>query len=154
MRYGDASKSKVSKRKKLNVEPGKSVGLADFPSTSTDKNLEEESEANSKEDYDDNQLGDSRYFVGNFVKVGYEGECFPGQIISTNESGCVIKSMTRSGFNWRWPQHDDVMHYPFSDIKTKIAPPVNEFFLLQNWMTSGDSSCDKKIFVWDLNAVN
>ena len=36
MRYGDASKSKVSKRKKLNVEPGKSVGLADFLSTSAD----------------------------------------------------------------------------------------------------------------------
>ena len=60
MRYGDASKSKVSKRKKLNVEPGKNVGLADFPSTSTDKNLEEESEANSKENYDDNEL-DQRF---------------------------------------------------------------------------------------------
>ena len=33
MRNDDASKSKVSRRKKLNVEPGKSVGLADFPST-------------------------------------------------------------------------------------------------------------------------
>ena len=68
MRCGDASKSKVSKRKKLNVEPGKSVVLADFPSTSTEKNLEEKSKANNKEDLDDNELNDSRYFVGNFVK--------------------------------------------------------------------------------------
>ena len=123
MRYGDASKSKVSRRKKLRVEPGKSIGLTDFPSTSTDKNLEEESEANNKEDHE-NELDDSRYFVGNFVKFVYKGECFPGQIISTNESGCVINSMTKSGLNWRWPQHEDVLHYPFSDIKTKIASPV------------------------------
>ena len=124
MRYGDASKSKVSRAKKLNDEPGKSVELADFPSTSSDRNLEEESEGNNKEDHEVNELDDSRYFVGIFVKFVYESECFPGRIISTNESGCVIKSMTRSGFNWRWPQHEDIMHYPFPDIKIKIAPPV------------------------------
>ena len=45
-------------------------------------------------------------------------------MISANESGCVIKSMTRSGFNCRWPQHQDIMHYQFSDIKTKIVPPT------------------------------
>ena len=66
MRFGDASKSKVSKRKKLNVEPGKSVGLADFPSTSTDWNLEEESKGNNEEDHDANQLDDSIYFVENY----------------------------------------------------------------------------------------
>ena len=34
MRYGDGSKSKRGKRKRIDVEPGKSVGISDFPSTS------------------------------------------------------------------------------------------------------------------------
>ena len=37
MRYGNATKVKASRRKKLLVEPGKSVGSADLPSTSADK---------------------------------------------------------------------------------------------------------------------
>ena len=41
MRYGDATKVKASRRKKLQVEPGKSVGSADLPSTSADKSLED-----------------------------------------------------------------------------------------------------------------
>ena len=123
MRYGDTSsaKPKVQRKKKLQVEPGKSVGLADFPSTSGEACFEENDpiENNSPGDEED-----SNFSIGNFVKFIYEGEFFPGQIVSVEEDGCVIKSMTRSGFNWRWPQHEDVMQYPFSDIKQKIAPPV------------------------------
>ena len=48
MRCSDASKSKVSKRKKLNVEPGKSVVLADFPSTSTERILKKKAKLTTK----------------------------------------------------------------------------------------------------------
>ena len=58
------------------------------------------------------------------MKFMYEGECFPSQIISLNGSGYVTTSTTRSGFDWKWPQQENIMHYPFSDIKTKIATPV------------------------------
>ena len=93
--------------------------MADFPSASTDRNLEEESEGNNEEDRDANELDDSGYFAENFAKFVYKGECFPGQTISTNESDCATKSMTRSGFNWGWPQHWNIMPCPFSDITSK-----------------------------------
>ena len=41
MRNGDATKVKASRREKLQIEPGKSVGSPDLPSTSADKNLED-----------------------------------------------------------------------------------------------------------------
>ena len=126
MRYGDATKVKASRRKKLQIEPGKSVGSADLPSTSADKNLEDSDDQNKEDQGAEKEDDDFSYSVGNFVKFVYEGEYFSGNIISINDNGCMIKSRARSGFNWKWPQHEDIMLYPFSDIIKKIAPPVSK----------------------------
>ena len=69
------------------MEPGKSVGLADFPSTSGEACFEENDpiENNSPGDEED-----SNFSIGNFVKFIYEGEFFPGKIVSVEEDGCVI----------------------------------------------------------------
>ena len=38
----------------------------------------------------------------------------------------MIKSIAKSGFNWKWPQHENIMLYPFSDIIKKISPPASK----------------------------
>ena len=105
MRHGHATKVKASRRKKLQVEPGKTVGSADLPSTSADKSFEDSDDQDKKDQGAEKEDDDFSYSVGNFVKFVYEGEYFSGKIIFINDNGCMIKSMARSGFNWKWPQH-------------------------------------------------
>ena len=52
-----------------------------------------------------------------------EGEIFPGQIVPVQKSGCLIKSMVKSGFHRKWPNHEGILLYSFEDIKRKIADP-------------------------------
>ena len=126
MRYGNATKVKASRRKKLQVEPAKSVESADLPATSADKSLADNDDQDKENQGAEKENDDFSYSVGNFVKFVYEGEYFPGKIIFINDDDCMIKSMARSGFNWKWPQHKDIILYPFSNITKKIAPPVSK----------------------------
>ena len=91
MRYGDGSKSKRGRRKKIDLEPGKSVGISDFPSTSV---------ASSPPD-EDNPEDETGFAVDDYVIFSYEGELFPGQITAINEEKemCEIRAMVKSGFN-------------------------------------------------------
>ena len=116
MRYGDGSKSKRGKRKKIDVEPGKSVGISDFPSTSV------ASSPHADEDNPEDEIG---FAVDDYVIFSYEGELFPGQITAINEEEemCEIRAMVKFGFNWKWPKEDDIMFYPFSDVDCKIQVP-------------------------------
>ena len=126
MRYDDGSKSQRGKRKKIiNVEQGKSVGVSDLASTfgksTSFSKLPEEGypeEENDKED-------DTKIGVNDFVIFSYEGELFPGQVtaIDSDDEMFDIRAMVKSGFNWRWPKHDDIMFCPFTDVNSKIKPP-------------------------------
>ena len=79
MRYGDTSstKPKFQRKKKLQVEPGKSVGLADLQSTSVDAYFEENDPIKNNSPGDED---DSNYSIRNFVKFIYEGELFQGKL--------------------------------------------------------------------------
>jgi len=99
MRYGDGSKSKQGKRKRIDVEPGKSVGISDFLSTLVVSSLPDE----------DNLEDETGFAVDDYVIFSYEGELFPGQITAISEEKEMreIRSMVKSGFNWKWPKEDD-----------------------------------------------
>ena len=58
-----------------------------------------------------------------YVTFIYEREVFPDQIVDVQNEGCVIKSIVKSGFRWRWPRDEDVLLYLFADVKSKIVPP-------------------------------
>lgn len=64
--------------------------------------------------------------AGDYVIFEYEGEQFPGQVTSVQEHGCYVKSMVKSGLNWKWPKKNDEMFYMMSDIKQKIKPPKEQ----------------------------
>lgn len=64
--------------------------------------------------------------IGDYVIVTYDDSRFPGLIISVikgNEEEFVVKTMTRSGPNWRWPNKDDILHYRRDEIVAKISKP-------------------------------
>lgn len=60
---------------------------------------------------------------GDFVIIEYDGELLPGQVTAVGENGCDIRSMEKSGINWKWPKLTDEMFYVNEDIKQKIQPP-------------------------------
>ena len=97
------------------MEPGKSVGISDFPSTSV---------ASSPPD-EDNPEDETGFAVDGYVIFSYEEELFPGQITAINEEEemCEIRAMVKSGFNWKWPKEDDIMFYSFADVDCKIQVP-------------------------------
>ena len=127
MRYCDKNAPpKPHKRRRLNVEPGKSVGETsdEVPSTST-QNVASELPCHSRSRYvEDFEKGDvvAVYGTGDYVTFVYEGEVFPGQITDVQQEGFVIKSMVKSGFHWKRPKDEDILLYPFGDVKSKIAP--------------------------------
>ena len=40
------------------------------------------------------------------------------------KDGCLIKSVVKSGFHGMWPKHEDILLYPFEDVKREIAAPL------------------------------
>lgn len=64
-----------------------------------------------------------KYVQEDYVVVEYEGEMWPGQIASVEEDGAYVKCMARSGLCWKWPEKEDKIFYPLSDIKFKINEP-------------------------------
>ena len=76
MRYSDATKVKASRRKRLQVEPGKSVGSADLPSTSAQKNLEDSDDQEKEDQGAEKEDDDFSYSMENFMKFVCEGEYF------------------------------------------------------------------------------
>lgn len=65
----------------------------------------------------------NEYTVDDYVIFQYEEELFPGKITSVQNDGCIIRSMTRSGLNWKCPKDTDEMLYMNEDIKQKINSP-------------------------------
>ena len=58
-----------------------------------------------------------------FVLFEYEEEIFPGQVDLVKDTGCEIRSLKKSGLNWKWPQEEIKRFYLNKDIKEKINPP-------------------------------
>ena len=61
--------------------------------------------------------------VEDFVIFEYEGELLHGQVTVVKHNGCEIKSMAKSGANWKWPKIRNEMFYGKEDLKQKIKTP-------------------------------
>lgn len=69
------------------------------------------------------QLSEIIREVGKYVIFTYEGELFPGQILSYDNEGAVIKAMQKSLKSWKWPEKPDILNYSWEDIVGGIAEP-------------------------------
>ena len=139
MRFEDNSPKQ--RRRKVSVAPGKSVSghmlHAENPETDGEdmpvepavvKPIDDESVSSTESDT--STESDSSEPINlqknDFVIFSYEEELFPGQIKRVLKNDEVeIKSMVKSGRNWKWPKKEDCIVYPRSDIKQKISQPAH-----------------------------
>lgn len=61
--------------------------------------------------------------IGEFVVFRYEGELFPGQIMSFSDKKVTIMSMERGQKSWKWPIKPDIMKYSWMDVLGAINHP-------------------------------
>ena len=60
-----------------------------------------------------------------FVKVVYEGECFPGSVQEKNENSLRVSVMCMAGLKkWKWLDQEESIFYPRKDILKKLLPPT------------------------------
>jgi len=64
------------------------------------------------------------FSVGDYVVVDFEGDLYPGQVISKHDGGAKIRVLHRCGINWKWPKVVDELVYSMSQIKKKIGSPL------------------------------
>jgi hypothetical protein len=53
----------------------------------------------------------------------YEGNVYPGKIISFNEENVYISAMMKSLQSWKSPEKADILEYEWSDALGGIDPP-------------------------------
>lgn len=68
------------------------------------------------------------YEVDQYVKVMYDGVCYPGIVKAVNEHEYEVSTMIKcqAGNTWRWPEKPDQIWYEPSEILGKINPPKLE----------------------------
>ena len=63
--------------------------------------------------------------TGDFVKVVYKGEYFPGSVQEKNENSVRVSVMCMAGLRkWKWLDQEDSIFYPREDILKKLSPPT------------------------------
>ncbi|XP_050497814.1 uncharacterized protein LOC126878985 [Diabrotica virgifera virgifera] len=60
---------------------------------------------------------------GIYVAVEYNGQTFPGLVISKSGESASVKCMERTQKYFKWPNKDDVLDYNIKDIKMIINEP-------------------------------
>lgn len=61
--------------------------------------------------------------IGEHVLFQYEGEIFPGKIITFDDNGATLSAMVKSLKNWKWPDKPDTLYYQWDDIIGRIRQP-------------------------------
>lgn len=144
LRYTDQSSRKPRKRR-LQVAPGKSISVEDVekntvagPSNSKKRKTKEvQSDSDGgNSDVEEEQEGDEVEIEkatlsakdlkkGDHVVVIYEGEYFPGKIVSAKRkrNEFDVLTMTKTLKNWKWSENQKTDTYNLKDIVRKISEP-------------------------------
>lgn len=131
----------ITKRKLLNkVFKIKKKRVFDFESDSSDgldlKDIVEEHErtledekkiemiCNGEQSFDNfSKLKKIVKKVGEYVIFKYEGEYFPGKILSLSNNEVEISAMQKSLKSWKWPDKADIGKYDWEDVIGAIEEP-------------------------------
>ena len=65
-----------------------------------------------------------RPIVGDFVKVQYESDFYPAEVMAINEELFKCNCMISSKSGWRWPAKRDELWYSIDDIKKMLGQPI------------------------------
>lgn len=105
---------------------------------SSDLNIDSDSEVElpvcSKTLDKDPKFNQNDLEIDNFVIVLFNGEKYPGKVVSLSEKGPTVDCMERKLKYWRWPQKKDVILYDWMDVLRKIDPSKmvskrNQFYI-------------------------
>lgn len=69
------------------------------------------------------ELKSEDFAVDNFVVVKYNGQKYPGKIVSLSEEGPTVECMEKGLKFWRWPEKQDCLTYDWADVCQRINPP-------------------------------
>lgn len=101
----------------------------------------EESLTGANDSVNIEKLKPEEYAVNNYVIVLFNGEKYPGKIISISQEGPIVDCMEKGLKFWRWPERKDAIIYEWEDVLCKINSPKviskrNQFLIpeLQNFV--------------------
>lgn len=141
-RHGQPSSKRVSKKKKLNVEPGKSVTYEssteeELPDLSQNEDSSDSSASDSDLEDPDVDNAPLDFDVGDYVLCNYNGKQWPGKILSIVDSDVKVKFFEKGNKFWKWPIKEDILEFEKNDILTKISTPKN---LKRGWFSVPETS--------------
>ena len=84
----------------------------------------DESEHEESQKSDESVVIELPWIVGDWVKVVYDEQVFPGEVISIIGSNSQVNCMSPVGKNWRWPDAPDILWYSQEKVLGKINPVV------------------------------
>ena len=50
---------------------------------------------------------------------------YRGEVVDVVDDGPKIRAMEQFGNRFKWPRHEDILTYPFSDVISKLQPPIS-----------------------------
>ena len=135
------------KRKRVNVEPGKSVSRLDITGRLSDELSDDEfhnmirqnKEDKKRDEIDEEQdetadndaelFNDSNIHEEDWVVMNYEGSMFPGIVKKVESDGAEVSVMEKNvATGWKWPWKMDQIFYHYSNILEKLpASSVQPF---------------------------
>ena len=62
--------------------------------------------------------------IGQWVLVSYEGNEFPGEVTSMDDSDIEVNVMHRSANAWKWSRSEDKIFYSRDKVVCVINPPT------------------------------
>ncbi|CAK1582075.1 unnamed protein product [Parnassius mnemosyne] len=101
-----------------------------FSSSSSDSNAVVSSGESVKESENDTDqesiivgLKPPQRVDGEFVIFKYENNFYPGKVLKAMKKTATISSMKANGRLWKWPDHKDVLDYPWDAVVAHIEEP-------------------------------
>ncbi len=64
------------------------------------------------------------WVVGDWVKVVYDDEVFPGEVINLVDNHSQVQVMVKSGGFWKWPDVPDILWYTKENVIGKLPAPI------------------------------
>ncbi|CAH0381926.1 unnamed protein product [Bemisia tabaci] len=121
MQEQEENKLKMGKRKR---QPSKKKITEILAAETSSEESDVDAPASEEEENSSDEMALGNFSENSYVIVCYEGEYFPGLVISKKDNGADVKVMTMSGSDWKWPAKEDKLFYENEDIVRNMEPPV------------------------------
>lgn len=123
-------KERLKKGKVEQHKPKRVKRVVNFSSESSDSSVEISSGESVLDDTSGNEDSDNHNWqplvksINEHVIFKYEGQYYPGQIISVTDDSATVSSMVKCGRLWKWPERPDILDYQWRFLVSHINEPI------------------------------